>query len=149
MNLSYVIASYARARKSDPIPYNYPPPHPNDFSNRPGFVSRHCHCSLTDGVCFITIQGQRMGCYELDDRAAQRSLLKQVYRACQATQAQLWERIGPRYPNHAKEGRKLIAAALSAPGSMRLQPGQIGVELAPQPPPTALEWSPNFVKVST
>ena len=25
MNLSYVIASYARARKSDPIPYNYPP----------------------------------------------------------------------------------------------------------------------------
>ena len=50
---------------------------------------------MTDGVCFITIQGQRMGCYELDDRAAQRSLLKQVYRACQATQAQLWERIGP------------------------------------------------------
>ena len=40
---------------------------------------------MTDGVCFITIQGQRMGCYELDDRAAQRSLLKQVYRACQAT----------------------------------------------------------------
>ena len=32
----------------------YPPPHPNDFSNRPGFVSRHCHCSMTDGVCFIT-----------------------------------------------------------------------------------------------
>ena len=31
-----------------------PPPHPNDFSNRPGFVSRHCHCSMTDGVCFIT-----------------------------------------------------------------------------------------------
>ena len=90
-----------------------------------------------------------MGCYELDDRAAQRSLLKQVYRACQATQAQLWERIGPRYPNHAKEGRKLIAAALRAPGSMRLPAGQIGVELAPQPPPTALEWSPNFVKVST
>ena len=93
MNMSFVIASYARARKSDPIPYNLPPPHPNDFSNRPGFVSRHCHCSLTDGVCFITIPGQRMGCYELDDRAAQRSLLKQVYRACQATQAQLWERI--------------------------------------------------------
>ena len=77
------------------------------------------------------------------------ALLKQVYRACQATQAQLWKRIGPRYPNHAKEGRKLIAAALRAPGSMRLQPGQIWVELAPQPPPTALEWSPNFVKVST
>ena len=89
-----------------------------------------------------------MGCYGRDDRAAQRSLLKQVYRACQATQAQLWERIGPRYPNHAKEGCKLIAAALRAPGSMRLQPGQIWVELAP-PPPTALEWSPNFVKVST
>ena len=88
-----------------------------------------------------------MGCYGRDDRAAQRSLRKQVYRACQATQAQLWERIGPRYPHHAKEGRKLIAAALRAPGSMRLPPGQIGVELAPQPPPTALEWSPNFVKV--
>ena len=100
---------------------------PDDLSNSPGFVSRHCHCSLTDGVCFITIPGQRMGCYELDDRAAQRSLLKQVYRACQATQAQLWERIGPRYLNHAKEGRKLIAAALRAPGSMRLQPGQIWV----------------------
>ena len=75
---------------------------------------------MTDGVCFITIQGQRMGCYRLGDRAAQRSLLKQVYRACQTTQAQLWERIGPRYPNHAQEGRKLIAAALRAPGSMRL-----------------------------
>ena len=148
MNMSGVIASYARAQER-PHTLQFTPPAPNDFSNRPGFVSRHSQCSMPDGVCFITIQGQRMGCYELDDRAAQRSLLKQAYRACQATQAQLWERIGPRYPNHAKEGRKLIAAALRAPGSMRLQPGQIGVELAPQPPPTALEWSPNFVKVST
>jgi len=93
MNMSFVIASYARAQERPHTLQFTPPPHPNDFSNRPGFVSRHCHCSLTDGVWFITIPGQRMGCYELDDRAAQRSLLKQVYRACQATQAQLWERI--------------------------------------------------------
>jgi len=62
---------------------------PDDLSNSPGFVSRHCHCSLTDGVCFITVRGQLMGCYELDDRAAQRSLWVQVYRAGHATQVQI------------------------------------------------------------
>jgi len=62
---------------------------PDDFSNRPGFVSPHCQCSLTDGVCFITVRGQLMGCYELEDRAAQRSLWVQVYRAGHATQVQI------------------------------------------------------------
>jgi transposase len=62
---------------------------PDDFNNRPGFVSPHCQCSLTDGVCFITVRGQLMGGYELDDRAAQRSLWVQVYRAGHATQVQI------------------------------------------------------------
>ena len=62
---------------------------PDDFSNRPGFVSRHCQCSQTDGVCFITVRGQVMGCYDRDDRAAQRSLWVQVYRAGHATQVQI------------------------------------------------------------
>jgi hypothetical protein len=39
-------------------------------------------------------------------------------------ETQLLERIRPHYPNHAKEGRKLIAAALHSPGSIRLQAGQ-------------------------
>ena len=58
--MPHIIMSYARAPER-PHTLQFTPPHPNDFSNRPGFVSRHCHCSLTDGVCFITIQGQRDG----------------------------------------------------------------------------------------
>jgi len=50
-------------------------------------------------------------------------------------ETQLLERIRSHYPNHAKEGRKLIAAALRSPGSIRLQPGQILVKLAPQTSP--------------
>ena len=50
-------------------------------------------------------------------------------------ETQLLERIRPHYSNHAKEGRKLIAAALHSPGSIRLQPGQILVKLAPQTSP--------------
>jgi hypothetical protein len=50
-------------------------------------------------------------------------------------ETQLLERIRPHYPNHAKEGRKLIAAALRSPGSIRLQAGQILVKLAPQTSP--------------
>ena len=50
-------------------------------------------------------------------------------------ETQLLERIRPHYANHAKEGRKLIAAALHSPGSIRLQPGQILVKLAPQTSP--------------
>ena len=62
---------------------------PDDFSNPPGFVSPHCHCSQTDGICLITVRGQLLGCYDLDDRAAQRSLWVQVYRAGHATQVQI------------------------------------------------------------
>ncbi len=62
---------------------------PDDFSNPPGFVSPHCQCSQTDGVCLITVRGQLLGCYDLDDRAAQRSLWVQVYRAGHATQVQI------------------------------------------------------------
>lgn len=50
-------------------------------------------------------------------------------------ETQLLERMRPHYPNHAKDGRKLIAAALHSPGSIRLQPGQILVKLAPQTSP--------------
>ena len=50
-------------------------------------------------------------------------------------ETQLLERIRPHYPNHAKDGRKLITAALHSPGSIRLQPGQILVKLAPQTSP--------------
>ena len=60
-----------------------------DLANSPGFVSPHCHCSVTEGVCFITVGGQLMGAYEVEDKAAQRSLWVQVYRAGQATQVQI------------------------------------------------------------
>ena len=62
---------------------------PDDFSNPPGFVSPHCQCSQTDGICLIMVRGQLLGCYDLDDRAAQRSLWVQVYRAGHATQVQI------------------------------------------------------------
>lgn len=62
---------------------------PDDRSNSPGFVSPHCFCSRTDGVCFITVRGQLMGCYDLEDQAAQRTLWVQVYRAGHATQVQI------------------------------------------------------------
>ena len=50
-------------------------------------------------------------------------------------ETQLLERLRPHYRNHAKEGRKLIVAALRSPGSIRLQPGRILVKLAPQTSP--------------
>jgi hypothetical protein len=50
-------------------------------------------------------------------------------------ETQLLERIRPHYRNHAKEGRKLIVAALRSPGSIRLQPGKLLVKLAPQASP--------------
>ena len=50
-------------------------------------------------------------------------------------ETQLLERIRAYYPNHAKDGRKLIVAALRSPGSIRLQPGKILVKLAPQTSP--------------
>jgi len=50
-------------------------------------------------------------------------------------ETQLLERIRPHFRPHAKEGRKLIVAALRSPGSIRLQPGQIRVKLAPQSSP--------------
>ena len=43
--------------------------------------------------------------------------------------------VAPFYANHAKEGRKLIAAALRSSGSIRLQPGQIRVRLSRQSAP--------------
>jgi len=50
-------------------------------------------------------------------------------------ETQLLERLRPHYRNHAKDGRKLIVAALRSPGSIRLQPGRILVKLAPQTSP--------------
>lgn len=50
-------------------------------------------------------------------------------------ETQLLERLRPHYSNHANEGRKLIAAALRSPGSIRLEPGKILVRLAPQASP--------------
>jgi hypothetical protein len=60
-----------------------------DLANSPEFVSAHCRSSITDGVCFITVRGQLMGCYDLPDRAAHRSLWVQVYRAGHASQVQI------------------------------------------------------------
>jgi len=60
-----------------------------DLANSPGFVSPHCHCAVTGGVCFITVGGQLMGAYEVEDKNAQRSLWVQVYRAGHATQVQI------------------------------------------------------------
>ncbi len=50
-------------------------------------------------------------------------------------ETKLLEMVAPFYANHAKEGRKLIVAALKSPGSIRLQPGQIRVQLARQSSP--------------
>jgi hypothetical protein len=50
-------------------------------------------------------------------------------------ETQLLERLRPHYPNHGKEGRKLIEAALRSPGSIRLAPGKILVKLAAQASP--------------
>jgi transposase len=50
-------------------------------------------------------------------------------------ETQLVDLVAPFYPNHAKEGRKLIVAALKSPGSIRLEPGQIRVQLARQSAP--------------
>jgi transposase len=50
-------------------------------------------------------------------------------------ETKLVDLLAPFYPNHAKEGRKLIVAALKSPGSIRLQPGQIRVQLARQSSP--------------
>lgn len=62
---------------------------PEDCANRPGFVSGHCSACVTDGVCFITVCGQLLGCYDVADKAAQRSLWVHVYRAGHATQVQI------------------------------------------------------------
>jgi hypothetical protein len=50
-------------------------------------------------------------------------------------ETQLVDLVAPFYSNHAKEGRKLIVAALKSPGSIRLEPGQIRVQLARQSAP--------------
>ena len=50
-------------------------------------------------------------------------------------ETRLVDMMAPFYANHAKEGRKLIVAALQSPGSIRLQPGQIRVQLARQSAP--------------
>jgi hypothetical protein len=50
-------------------------------------------------------------------------------------ETQLLDRVRPHFRPHAKEGRKLMVAALSSPGSLRLVPGQIRVKLGPQSSP--------------
>jgi transposase len=60
-----------------------------DLANSPGFVSPHCQCTVTGGVCFLVVKGQLMGAYEVQDKNAQRSLWVQVYRAGHATQGQI------------------------------------------------------------
>ena len=50
-------------------------------------------------------------------------------------ETKLVDMVAPFYPNHAKEGRKLIVAALKSPGSIRLAPGQIRVQIARQSAP--------------
>ena len=50
-------------------------------------------------------------------------------------ETKLVDLVAPFYANHAKEGRKLIVAALRSSGSIRLQPGQIRVRLSRQSAP--------------
>ncbi len=50
-------------------------------------------------------------------------------------ETQLVDLVAPFYANHAKEGRKLIVAALKSPGSIRMEPGQIRIQLARQSAP--------------
>jgi transposase-like protein len=61
----------------------------DDLANSPEFVSPHCRATARDGVGWITVGGQLLGCYDLDDKAAQRSLWVQVYRAGHASQTQI------------------------------------------------------------
>ena len=50
-------------------------------------------------------------------------------------ETKLVDLVAPCYANHAKDGRKLIVAALRSAGSIRLQPGQIRVRLSRQSAP--------------
>jgi hypothetical protein len=50
-------------------------------------------------------------------------------------ETQLLDMVAPFYRNQAKEGRKLIAAALKSPGSIRVHPGEIRVRLDRQSAP--------------
>jgi len=50
-------------------------------------------------------------------------------------ETQLLDMVAPFYRNQAKEGRKLIAAALKSPGSIRVRPGEIRVRLDRQSAP--------------
>jgi transposase len=50
-------------------------------------------------------------------------------------ETQLLDMVAPFYPNHVKEGRKLIAAAMKSPGSIRVRPGEIRVRLDRQSSP--------------
>jgi len=60
-----------------------------DLAQSPDFVSAHCRCTVRDGLVWITVRGQLLGCYDREDKAAQRSLWVQVYRAGHATQTQI------------------------------------------------------------
>ena len=50
-------------------------------------------------------------------------------------ETKLLDMVAPFYGNQAKEGRKLIIAALKSPGSIRVHPGEIRVQLARQSSP--------------
>jgi transposase len=50
-------------------------------------------------------------------------------------ETKLLDMVAPYYRNQAKEGRKLIAAVLQSPGSIRLRPGEIRVQLGRQSSP--------------
>lgn len=76
-----------RARKNRPVTCELLPA--DDLANLPDFVSPHCRATAREGVVWITVGGQLLGCYDLDDKAAQRSLWVQVYRAGHASQTQI------------------------------------------------------------
>jgi len=61
----------------------------HDLANSPDFVSAHCRATARDGLVWISVGGQLLGCYDRDDKAAQRSLWVQVYRAGHASQTQI------------------------------------------------------------
>lgn len=110
----------------------------HDLANHPGFVSPHCSVRVTEGVCFILVGGQLLGSYDTGDKATQRSLWVQVYRAGHATQVQI--------ARHLKLGLRTVHGWIS-----RYREGGMAA-LIDQPksgrPPVADESKQNLVRQS-
>ena len=68
-------------------------------------------------------------------KAESRQLINTVRLTAYLIETRLFEMLRPFYANAAKDGRRLIAAALRTSGSLRLEPGRLVVRLGPQASP--------------